>query len=75
MFVTTSGASRFHFLRRDFGFFLDFPAFENAIALACAGDFPSLMSVEMFFEIVFLLFPRLSGITFPLELCKPHPHT
>jgi len=75
MFVAASGAARFHFLRRDFGFFLDFPAFENAIACACVGDLPSLMSVEIFLLIVFLLFPRLSGIIFAPSYYELRLHT
>lgn len=44
-------------------FFLDFPALRYAIAAACFGDLPCLISVRMLLWMVFFDEPFFSGMT------------
>lgn len=46
-------------------FFLLFPAFDNAIAIACFWSLPDLISVLMLDEIVFCDEPFFNGILNP----------
>lgn len=46
-------------------FFLDFPAFDKAMAMACFLGLPCFISVLMLDEMTFLDFPFFSGMSDP----------
>ena len=50
-------------------FFLLFPAFDNAIAIACFWSRPEFINSAIFVDITFLLLPLDNGMTVPIN-CK-----